>query len=346
MSRAEILVVEDEPIVARHIGMELTGMGYSVCGVAACGEDALRLAADTQPDLVLMDIVLKGALDGVETTRRLRQQMDIPVVYLSAHADEPMLRRVQETGPSGYLLKPYEERELHTTIQTALHNHKRSRALKDTQQWLDSTLNCLADGLIVTDAKGHVMLVNPVAAELTGWSADEARGTAWTQVLPLVDEETGAPLNNLAAQALHSGGPVHLGSCCLLPARDGRHRQVEGTVTAIADPHGIFLGWVILLRDVTVRRRMETSLRHCEEQLRRWGRAESIDRLAVGLARDFNHLLTVILSNLSLARANAPPDDPSREPLDRAEKAALEAVEGVQQLAAFTRSHKRRWEPV
>jgi CheY-like chemotaxis protein len=135
MTHADILVVEDEAIVAKNVCLELTGLGYSVCGIATCGEDALELAAQKQPDLILMDIVLKGELDGVETTRQIHEQMDIPVVYLTAHADEHMLKQAKETGASAYLLKPYEERELHTTIQIALHNHKMTRMLKETQQW-------------------------------------------------------------------------------------------------------------------------------------------------------------------------------------------------------------------
>jgi PAS domain S-box-containing protein len=346
MSRAAILVVEDEAIVAKNIGLELTGLGYSICGVATRGEDALRLATDQQPDLVLMDIALNGELDGVETTRRLREQMDVPVVYLTAYADEPMLKRAKETAPSGYLLKPYEERELHTTIQIALHNHKLNRALKETQQWLGFTVHCLPDGVIVTDAKGHVRLLNPAAAELTGWSLDKARGTAWTNVAVLVHEDTHAALNNVADRALRSGHSVRLGSSCLLLAKDGRHRQVEGTVTAVSDHESTFIGWVILLRDVAARRRMEASLRQCEEQLRRWACVESVDRLATGMARDFNHLLTVILSNLSLVRANGPRNDSDCDALDRAEEAALVAAEEVKQLVAFTRPQKGRWGPV
>jgi PAS domain S-box-containing protein len=346
MSNAEILVVEDEPIVARHIGMELDALGYSVCGVATCGADALRLAAARHPDLVLMDIVLKGELDGVETARRLREQTDVPVVYLTAHADDSMLKRAKETGPSGYLLKPYEERELHTTIQIALHNHKMTRMLKETQQWLGSTLNSLADGVVITDARGRVTLVNPVAAELTGWSNGEARGTAWTRVLPLADEDLQVSRHELAAKALRSAAPVALGDSCVLLTRDGRELHVEGTITAVCDAEQSFTGWVILFRDVSGRRRTEQLLRHFEEQVRRWERGESVSRLAAGMAQDFNHLLTGMLGNLAAVLADMADDDPKRGTLVQVEKSALRTLEVVKQLAEFTRREKRRWQPV
>jgi PAS domain S-box-containing protein len=200
--------------------------------------------------------------------------------------------------------------------------------------------------VIVTDVKGQVTLLNPVAEQLTGWPADAARGNGWMSVLRLVQADTQAARDNLAARARSTGGCVSLGSSCLLVARDGRRLHAEGTVTAVSDPEGAFLGWVILFRDVTPRRRMEEALRLFEEQLRRWGQVESVGRLAAGMAHDFNQFLTVIQANLTLALATIAPGDPSHEGLARADRATAQAVEVVKQLVGFTRRPKRRWEYV
>jgi|SRR6516165_9130893 CheY-like chemotaxis protein len=133
MPSAQILVVEDESIVARNIQMELTGLGYKVPAIVSSGEDALQKVAETHPDLVLMDIVLKGDLDGVQTAEQIRERYDVPVVFLTAYADERTLQRAKRTEPFGYLLKPYEERELETTIEIALQKHKTERVLKESQ---------------------------------------------------------------------------------------------------------------------------------------------------------------------------------------------------------------------
>src|SRR5947207_10744136 len=145
MRNAQILVVEDESIIAKGIQSDLQGLGYDVPVIASSGEEALEKAAETYPDLVLMDIVLKGDLDGIETSRRMRDQFNIPVVYLSAYRDDQTLERAKITEPFGYLLKPYEERELHTTIEMALYKHRMERQLQMAEQWLSATLNCIAD---------------------------------------------------------------------------------------------------------------------------------------------------------------------------------------------------------
>jgi PAS domain S-box-containing protein len=346
MSNTQILVVEDEAIVAKNIGMELKSMGYSVCGVASCGEDAVKMATDIQPDLVLMDIVLKGELDGVETTQKIREHLDVPVVYLTAYADDQMLERAKRTGPHGYLLKPYEERELHTTIQIALHKYQLERALREMQQWLSSTLRWMADGVILTDARGDINLINPVAQQLTGWSQDSAVGKSWNEVFRIVDEKSGDAWEGLAARGLKAGAATGLGDLALLVNRDGSQRPVEGTFSAVYDPAGNFGGWVVLFRDVTEHRRAEEAIRHCQQQLRRWEKVESIGRVTGGLAHDINHLLTAVIGNISLVLEDLPSGDSNRVYLERAQKIALRAGETVKQLVGFARRKKRQWTAV
>src|SRR5262249_39589473 len=159
-----------ECIIAKGIQSDLQSLGYEVPVIASSGEEALAKAAETYPDLVLMDIVLKGGLDGIETSRRMRDQFHIPVVYLSAYRDDKTLERAKVTEPFGYLLKPYEERELHTTIEMALYKHRMEQQLRVTEQWLAATLNCITDAVIATDARQSVQFINPIAERLTGWS--------------------------------------------------------------------------------------------------------------------------------------------------------------------------------
>jgi signal transduction histidine kinase len=124
MTGAQILVVEDETITARDLRSRLTTLGYRIGAVARSGEEAIDKAAAIRPDLVLMDISLSGDMDGVQAAAEIRARFGIPVTYLTAFADEETLARAQETAPYGYLVKPFDERELHATIQTALHRHR------------------------------------------------------------------------------------------------------------------------------------------------------------------------------------------------------------------------------
>src|ERR1051325_5587518 len=176
MTAAEILVVEDEAIVAMDIQERLGSLGYDAPGTAATGERAIELAGQLRPDLVLMDIRLNGDMDGIEAAEQIRRRLDIPVVYLTANADSPTLRRALESEPFGYLIKPFEERELHTTIQMALYKHHADRRLRESEQWLTAMLRGIADAVIATDEQTIIRFMNPVAEALTGWAQADAFG--------------------------------------------------------------------------------------------------------------------------------------------------------------------------
>lgn len=137
MPEIRILIVEDEGIVAMDIQNRVRRLGYSVSAVASSGEEAIEQAAETHPDLVLMDIVLKGMMDGTEAAGQIRERFDIPVLYLTAYADDETLQRAKITGPYGYILKPISDRELHSNIVIALHKHKMERELQEYMKELE-----------------------------------------------------------------------------------------------------------------------------------------------------------------------------------------------------------------
>ena len=124
MAKEKILIVEDEGIVSLHIKQSVESLGYSVAGVVHSGDDAIVKATELRPDLVLMDIVLKGAVDGIEAAEKIRSIINIPVVYLTAHVDEGTLQRAKVTTPSGYVVKPFKERDLYIAIEFALYKSK------------------------------------------------------------------------------------------------------------------------------------------------------------------------------------------------------------------------------
>jgi CheY-like chemotaxis protein len=176
MTDAQILVVEDENIVAKDIQNRLKNMGYQAPAICASGEDAIDKVAQLHPDLVLMDIMLKGQIDGIQAAERIRSLFNIPVIYLTAYSDESTLERAKISEPFGYLLKPFEERELHTTIEMALYKHRMEKKLKESEQWLSTTLKSIGDAVIATDRNGRIAFMNPVAENLTGWTQSDAFG--------------------------------------------------------------------------------------------------------------------------------------------------------------------------
>lgn len=185
MKKKNIMVVEDERIVADDIKMSLQRLGYIVPAVAFTGEDAIKKAKETRPDLVLMDIVLQGEMDGIEATAVIQSRYNIPIVYLTAYADEKTLERAKITEPFGYILKPFEDRDLHTTIEMALHKHKIERMLKEKdkrlREILEETVRALASAVEKRDpyTAGHQRRVTQLACAIAkemGLSKDEIEG--------------------------------------------------------------------------------------------------------------------------------------------------------------------------
>lgn len=119
-----ILIVEDELLIAKNLSQKLEKLGYQIADIVSCGADAIQRAGEIRPDLILMDIVIKGDIDGIETAARIHQELDIPIIYTTAYADDETLQRAENTGSYGYLLKPFKERELHATIKIALSKHQ------------------------------------------------------------------------------------------------------------------------------------------------------------------------------------------------------------------------------
>ncbi len=185
MKKKQIMVVEDERIVADDIKMSLLRLEYAVPAVAVTGEDAVKKAKETRPDLVLMDIVLQGKMDGIEATAIIQSRYNIPVVYLTAYADEKTLERAKITEPFGYILKPFEDRDLHTTIEMALHKHKIEGMLKEKdeklQRNLEDTVMALASAVEKRDpyTAGHQRRVTQLACAIAkemGLSKDKIEG--------------------------------------------------------------------------------------------------------------------------------------------------------------------------
>ena len=331
MAHATILVVEDETIIAIDIQQRLQRLGYAVPTIATSGLDALQKAADLCPDLVLMDIVLKGDMDGIETAEQLRTQFQIPVVYLTAYADEGTWQRALATAPFGYVLKPLVDRQLQTVIAIALDKHRLEKQLAESARWFSTTLRCVGDAVIATNTNGQVTFMNPLAEALTGWPQVDALGADVDLICRVVNADTPTAVATPLRQAMRTGELVQLGhSRGLLIARDGTTIPIDASAAPIRDAQGVLLGAVLVFRDVTERRRTEEALLTARK-------LEAIGTLAGGIAHTFNNLLTVMLGRLSLAQLHARQHEPIQAHLREAEQAAQRATEVTRQLLTFAK---------
>lgn len=248
---AKILIVEDETVLAWYIQEALENFGHQVVANVTSGEEAIQFASNTQPDLVLMDIRLQGKIDGIAAAEHIRMRFNIPVVYLTAHADDFTLQRAIATNPFGYLVKPFQEIEVHTTIEIALRRHYLEKRLEDRKRWFANTLNSIGDAAIATDCNGNIAFMNPMAEVLTGWSRQEALGKAATTVLKLIHAQTREAIANPLIQAMQNGAALRLPDYCLLLTKDGTQRVIDDTATPLRNSDGEIIGGVLVFKDIT-----------------------------------------------------------------------------------------------
>ncbi len=268
MTKTKILVVEDESIVARDIGNMLLGLGYEVTGVVASGQEAVELARETRPHLVLVDIMLHGALTGFDAAEKIYTGYDIPIVYLTAYADEKTLQRAKKTEPFGYLLKPFEERELQTTIEVALYKYEMERKLKQREHWLTTLLQSVGDGVMATDSRGRIQFMNPFAEDLSGWSQKAALGKPLNDVLQVLNERTQKPLR-IPVEKILKGQNFRLASEVILHSKAGVQTFVHQNAAPIREDSGKISGIVLAFTDITRSKRAEEELR------KSWARQKS-----------------------------------------------------------------------
>ena len=265
MAEKQILIAEDELIVARDLQSCLINMGYAVPDVISTGEQAIQKAAMAHPDLVLMDINLAGNMDGVTAAEEIRRRFNIPVVYLTSYADEDTLGRAKTTEPAGYILKPFNDAELRAVVGMAIHKHKTEIARRATErkhateearaseERFHRIFESSNDGIFVLDpTRDKILDANPKACSMLGYSREELlsvgvsaihpvempkmmafaqsvyeQGSGWTDELTCLTKTGGASsCRDFSLHGGHSGGTVHGRHC---PRHCGTQKSGSGS---------------------------------------------------------------------------------------------------------------------
>ena len=253
MAHTQILVVEDELIIAVDLQHRLENLGYYVPVIVSSGKEAIQKAEETRPALVLMNMSLEGNIDGITAAGQIRARFDIPVIYLTAYSDNSTLQQAKLTEPYGYILKPFNEKELHITIEIALYKHKVERKLRESEQSLAAILKSISDAVIATDAKGLVTFMNPVAESLTGWNQKDTLGKDVEKIFNIIDEKTRTAIENPVENVLRDSVIIKLAKeRGVLIAKDGTEISVDETVVPIKDERGNLIGAVLVFHELAV----------------------------------------------------------------------------------------------
>ena len=241
-AKPRLLIVEDEAIVVADVTIRLTHLGYEVAGTASSGEEAMALAEHLRPDLVLMDIHLQGSMDGITAALELRARCQIPVVFLTAYGEGDVFHRAKQAEPFGYILKPFEDRELRIVIEMALYKHQAERKLQDSELRHRSILETAMHGFWLADLEGRLLEVNQSYCRMSGYSAAELLGMS---IADLEIDETAADV------LAHNRRIVEFGEHRF----ESRHRRKDGSVFEVEvsckyqPAQGGFI--VTFLRDIT-----------------------------------------------------------------------------------------------
>ncbi|MEL6489129.1 MAG: response regulator [Cyanobacteria bacterium J06621_3] len=183
VTEKRVMVVEDESIISLDIRNSLKKLGYGIAGAAASGDVALMKIANSRPDLILMDIHLKGKMTGIQVSQQVQSNFQIPVIYLTANADSATFNGAKETSPYGYLLKPFEEKELGMAIEIALYKHEQKQIVRSSESWYAIAFQPITDAVIATDVNGYIVFMNAAAESATGWQLTDVMDKPLTEVI-------------------------------------------------------------------------------------------------------------------------------------------------------------------
>jgi PAS domain S-box-containing protein len=299
MPKARILIVEDSFIVAYHLQTTLEGEGYTILEKLDSGSAAIQFAEHNRPDLVLMDIMLNGELDGIKTAAILKSKFNIPVIYITALTDKDTIQRAKITEPYGYLTKPFEDREIFTVIEMALYKHEIESKLRQSEEKYFATVKSISDAVVIMDDKCAITYLNPKAEFLTGHSREEVVGTNVIGVIQLRNEETGELIVDLIQC---SGNSDHL----TLPENlvlVSKHNVMvpigEGSLNKIFGAHGKLIGLVMTFKDISERKASEKLKKDFEKQ-RLVALIEGQEKERSRIAKDLHDGLGQILNAIKM----------------------------------------------
>ncbi len=253
-----ILIVEDEAIVANDIKETLISLGYGVAGTAKYAESALEKIAETQPDLVLMDIHLAGPMDGIEAAGFIHTRYGIPVIFLTAYADNALLERAKFTEPYGYIIKPYDERGLHSAIEMALYKHAMERRIKESEEITRVMVNATSDLLYLLSEDGTILVANEALAGMAGIDAEELAGT---HAYDLVAKKILTP--KMACFRLTVQGERFLNF-----EEQLNHNWYDVTIYPVYNTKGNTEKFAVIVRNITARKQAEEQVNNNAEYFR------------------------------------------------------------------------------
>ena len=303
MKKVRVLVVEDESIIAMETESVLAELGYEVVAIVDTGEKAIEVTEQRKPDIILMDIRIKGEIDGIDTAEIIRSKFEIPVVFLTAHLDEERLEKVKLTMPFGYILKPIKERDLKVTLEMALHvskvdveRKKTEQKLKESEEKYRNILESIDDSYYEVDLTGKLTFFNNSLCIKTGYSRDELLNLSFKDYTSRDKRDDVFKSFNEVYRTGKSKSEVQME----LISKDGKVVYTESSISLKEDRYGSRIGFFGIMRDVSERfhsrKLLEEYQEHLEDKIEIRTQELTIAKEKAELA---NRLKSEFLANIS-----------------------------------------------
>lgn len=301
MTRPRLLIVEDEIIIALDLKAQLQRLGYDVIGLAANGDEALQLAEAQRPDLVLMDLVLRGPVDGAQTADQLRERYGLPVVFITAYSDAATLERVRVTEPYGYILKPFDTRQLHSLVEIALYKHRAEQKLRDSEAQFRALFETASDAIVLADGAGLIIGWNAGAEALFQYSASEIVGQPLTCLMP--EPYAAAHTRALLDATHHQRAPRRRTMETTARAKDGAVFPIELTLSGWEKNGQNNYGAII--RNIAQRKQVEAELTALNSRLAEAAHAAQAairlrNQILANTSHELRTPLTAVIGALSI----------------------------------------------
>ena len=340
----KVLIAEDEHIVAKDLAKSLGVLGYDVAALADTGADAVRIAEQVCPDVILMDIRLRGEMDGIAAATVVWERWKIPVVFITSHSDPETIKRAANASAYGYIVKPFRANELDATLRVAIRQNQLSRELFAEKDWFRVLLTALSDGVIATDCDGRVQYMNRLAEKLTGWNLAQAAGTEIESVLNLRTLESKPGATCQIREALRTGKTTSRERFSLAP-RKGQTLAIDESASPIRNSRGEIIGAVTIFLDVTASVQLDEDRELLIRELERSN--EELSGFAHAVSHDLQAPVRAIKSHTELLsrKATDSPADVEEKLVSTITRAADEMDQLIRSLLSYAQVGQQQAKP-
>lgn len=248
-----ILIVEDDEIIANLISVMLEKRGYNIVGKTGLGEESVMLAAELEPDLIIMDISLAGTMDGVTAACYIFQLFQYPIVFLTAHCDDNLLARAKNAQPLGFIIKPFNDRDLSSNVELALYNHSMRKKYLDMYPVGEpKKIIATLDSIVITDTKGKIFFCNPYALRFIDLPKEEILMHYWREVMMIINDQTNEEISDPIQEVVNQMLVISYEFNTAVVTRSGKGRKASVIIRPVKDDQHDLLGIFFHIREKTL----------------------------------------------------------------------------------------------